>query len=267
MKRTINILLLGGLILLLITSCKKETLTRYNASDNIYFNLIVDSPIRYSDSTNLSFAFSSPSVTDTVFKLPVAVTGIPGKTDRAFGLTVDANSTAVAGTDYVLPSSFVVHAGKLTDTIAIRFKRTAAIKSKSVFLALRLKENDQFKTQMTYRSRSGSDATGSIAPGDTIRMQTFKVNLSDQLQAGPYWKNYSYYFGDFSEKKVRLMNQIAGMPLDFWSVDVYSSQVQQANTLYYGGFFYRYLSDQAFAGNTIFEADGVTPMTMGSQFQ
>jgi hypothetical protein len=29
---------------------------------------------------------------------------------------------------------------------------------------------------------------------------------------------------------------------------------------------YRYLSDQAFQGNTIFEADGVTPMNMGSYF-
>jgi len=90
--------------------------------------------------------------------------------------------------------------------------------------------------------------------------------MSDQLQAGPYWSSYSYYFGEFSEKKVRLINQIAGMPLDYWSVELYSSSQHQSNALYYAGLTFRYLSDQAYNGNTIFEADGVTPLRMGSYF-
>ncbi len=267
MKTSIYYLLIGGLALLSVTACKKSSLISYNASDNIYFNLIADTdPIRYADTANVTFAFSSSSVTDTVFKLPVAVTGVAGKTDREFALSVDANSTADASTDYVLPSSFIVHAGRLTDTIPILFRRTPAIRTSSVFLALRLKDNTQFKAQFSYRSLVGNDLTV-IPPGDTIQMETFKITLSDMLQAGPYWNEYDQYFGVFSEKKVRLMNQIAGMPLDFWSVDIYSSQQQQANSLYYGGFTYRYLSDQAYQGNTIFEADGVTPMTMGDYFQ
>jgi hypothetical protein len=267
MKKIIYGSLFGGLVILLVTSCKKATLTHYNAADNIYFNFISDTdPVRYADTTNVTFAFSNSSVTDTVFHLPVAVTGLAGTTDRTFGLTVDGSSTAVAGTDYVLPSSLLIHAGHIVDTIPIQFKRTAAIRTKAVVLFLRLRANDQFKTQLTFRSRSSSDQLLYIAPGDTIAMQTFKMILSDMLQAGPYWTNYSYYFGDFSEKKVRLMNQVSGMPLDFWSVDLYSTQQQQSNALYYGGLMYRYLSDQAFGGNTIFEADGVTPMTMGSYF-
>lgn len=267
MKRTIYILLLGGLSLLMAASCKKQSLLTYNASDNIYFNYIYDTaPIRYSDTVNITFAFSASSVTDTVFNLPVAVTGTASNKDRAFEVTVDPASTAVVSTDYVLPSSFLIHAGKLIDTISILFKRTAAIKSSSVSLLLHLKENDQFKTQFPYRGMLGNDLY-SIDPGDTIQVETFKVNLSDMLQAGPYWSEYSYYFGDFSEKKVRLMNQIAGMPLDFWSVSSYSSTQQQANTLYYGGFTARYLSDQAYQGNIIFEADGITKMAMGDYFQ
>lgn len=259
-------LILSALGLLLGTSCKKQSLITYNASDNIYFNFISGiEPVRYSDSVNITFAFSPDAVQDTIVKIPVQVTGVASKTDRAFEVTVDPNSTAVASTDYILPTAFVVHAGQTSDTIPIKFKRTAAIKTQSVFLALRLKANDQFKTQLQYRSMFAIEMNN-IGPADTSQMQTFRVILSDMLQAGPYWNNYSYYFGDFSEKKVRLMNQIVGMPLDFWSVDI-SSQAQQANTLYYGGFTYRYLSDQAYQGNTIFEADGVTAMKMGEYFQ
>ncbi len=267
MKRFIYNLLLGGLALLSVTACKKSSLITYNASDNIYFNLITDTdPIHYADTANVTFAFSNSSVTDTIFRLPVAVTGVASRTDREFALSVDANSTATASTDYVLPSSFIVHAGRLIDTIPILFRRTAAIRTSSVLLALRLEDNARFKAQFSYRSGLGNDLTV-IPAGDTIQMETFRITLSDMLQAGPYWNEYDQYFGEFSEKKVRLMNQIAGMPLDFWSVDLYSIPQQKADALYYGGFTYRYLSDQAYQGNTIFEADGLTPMTMGDYFQ
>jgi len=266
MNKFLTILTGCGVGLLAVTSCKKQSLVTYNAADNIYFNFISDtSPRLYSDTTNVTFSFSSDAVKDTIVRIPVQVTGVASKADRAFQLSVDANSTAVANTDYVLPSTLVIPAGQISDSIAITFKRTAAIKDHSVFLALRLQANDQFKTQLQIRSRYANDLS-IIEPGDTSQMQTFKIILSDMLQAGPYWTNYSYYFGDFSEKKVRLMNQIIGMPLDFWSVDLYSSQLQQANTLYYGGFTYRYLSDQNYQGNTIFEADGITPMLMGNYF-
>jgi len=267
MKRSFYILIPVAFLLLFVSACKKGSLMTYDASDNIYFNYVASlDPVTYSDTVNLTFAFSANTVQDTLLKIPVAVTGTAKKTDRNFSVTVDPNSTAAASTDYVLPSSFLVHAGKIEDTISILFKRTAAIKVAPVFLTLRLRENDQFKTQLIYRSRR-QNQTNNIEPGDSSRMQTFKVNLSDMLQEGPYWDNYHYYFGDFSEKKVRLINQLTGMPLDFWSTDLYSSNEQLVNAIYYGGFTFRYLSDQAYNGNIILEADGITPMTMGANFQ
>jgi hypothetical protein len=266
MKRSFSISVLAACSLLLATACKKESLMTYDADNNIYFHFQIGvDPIRYSDSVIVTFAFSSPSVQDTIIHVPVVVTGVAADHDRSYSLTADAGSTAVASTDYVLPSAFVLRAGRTSDTLGVKFKRTAAIKTASVFLKLRLKENDQFRTQIAYQSRNQYDINY-ISPGDTISVQTFKIIVSDKLEAGPYWDNYHYYFGDFSEKKVRLMNQIIGMPLDWWSVDLYISQAQQANTTYYGGFTYRYLSDQAFAGNIIFEDDGVTPMSMGTYF-
>lgn len=269
MKRSFNILIPAACILFLAVSCKKETLMTYAAADNIYFNYtyqVPSGPLYFVDSTNITFAFSPDAQKDSVIRIPVAVTGTASNADRTFSVTVDPGSTATAGTDYVLPDNFIVHAGRITDTMLVKLNRTAALKTNTLFFMLRLKETTDFKTQLTYRSRSPYDLTN-IAAGDTTAMQTFKVLVSDQLQAGPYWDSYSYYFGDFSEKKVRLMNEIVGMPLDFWSVDLYSSNQQKANALYYAGFTYRYLTDQAYAGKTVFEADGVTPMTMGYYFQ
>jgi hypothetical protein len=256
-------------LILLAASCKKETLMTYNASDNIYFNytyLTQSGPMYYADSLNVTFAFTDSTHKDSILRIPVAITGTAKSTDRNFDVSVDAGATAMASTDYVLPSTFVVHAGRTTDTIPVTLKRTVALKTNTLFFTLRLKANDQFKTQIQYRSRTSNDISY-IAPGDTSQTQTFKVLMSDQLQAGPYWDSYSYYFGNFSEKKVRLMNQIAGMPLDFWSIDLYTSDQQSNNALFYAGLTYRYLSDKAYNGNPIFEADGVTPMTMGSYFQ
>lgn len=268
MKRSCNILILAAFALLIAASCKKETLMTYDASDNIYFNysyLATSGPRYYTDSLNVTFAFSDSTHRDSVLRIPVAITGTAKNTDRNFDVTVDADATAIATRDFDLPSTFVVHAGRTTDTILVTLKRTLSLRDNTLFFTLRLKANDQFKTQIKYRSRVSTDFQF-IAPGDTSKTQTFKVLMSDQVQAGPYWDNYAYYFGDFSEKKVRLMNQIAGMPLDFWSVDLYSTSQHRANALYYGGVTFRYLSDQAYNGNPVFEADGVTPMTMGSYF-
>jgi len=266
MKRSFNILIL---VFLMAASCKKETLMTYNASDNIYFNYTYKAPsgpVYYTDSLNVTFAFSDSTHKDSVLRIPVAITGTAKSTDRNFDVTVDPNSTAMAATDYVLPSTFVLHAGRTTDTILVTLKRTLPLRTNTLFFTLRLKANDQFKTQIMYRSRVSTDIRF-IAAGDTSQTQTFKVLMSDKLEAGQYWSSYTYYFGDFSEKKVRLINEIAGMPLDFWSIDLYSSSQHQANALYYGGLTFRYLSDQAYSGNAVFEADGVTPMTMGYYFK
>lgn len=241
----------------------------YNASDNIYFNYtykVPSGPVYYADSLNLTFAFSDDTQKDSVLLLPVAVTGSAKNTDRSFDVTVDPGATAMAATDYVLPATFTVRAGRTIDTIPLTLKRTAALKTNTLFFILRLTANDQFQTQIKYRSRV-SDDLRFIRPGDTSLTQTFKVWMSDKLEAGPYWSSYEYYFGEFSEKKVRLINEIAGMPLDFWSIDLYTSSQHQANALYYSGLMFRYLSDLGYNGNTIFEADGVTPMTMGYYFR
>lgn len=262
---------LAVIINFLLLSCTKEKLMTYDAQDNVYFNCLVDADVahgltgRYVDSLTFSFAFAEPSVTDSVIALPLAVTGAATTTDRNYKIQADPMSTAVAGTHYELPASFVIRAGRTLDTMYVKWKRTAEMKTKPVTLWLQLMPTEQLKTQLLYRSGSAAVQTFTINADDTIRLDRFKMEVSDLLSEGPYWSSYSRFFGTFSEKKVTLLSQIAGMPLNFWSIP-FSVSGQDSYALFYGGFMHRYLVDQAANGNPIFEADGITRLRMGYYF-
>lgn len=269
MKKIFCTFLAGGL--LLSASCKKEALLTYKAEDSIYFKYIVGARNdgytlgRFVDGLDLTFSFSDASVTDSILAIPVAVSGVASNHDRAYRLTVDPASTARPNQHYELPASFLIKAGQVDDTIRIRFKRTADIKTSLLSMKLALQENDQFNTKIQFRPGTVSNQT-QFGNNDTVQATTFQVTIGDMLSAGPYWATqYEYTFGTFSEKKVRLMNQITGMPLSFWSKPANTAQ-DRSEMVYYGGLMARYLSDQAFAGNIILEADGITPMRMGARF-
>ncbi|WP_127126943.1 DUF4843 domain-containing protein [Pseudoflavitalea rhizosphaerae] len=258
-------------LLFMAVSCKKEALMKYKSADNVYFNYLVGvDPVNnnlgyYIDSIDLTFSFSDPSVQDSILKIPVGVTGVATDQDRSFSLAIDPSSTAKPGLNYELPETFLIRAGKIEDTIRIKVNRTPELKSNMLTLLLTLQENDQFKTQFKFRPRQGNSQTN-IRDQDTIRTTTFKVRMADMLAAGPYWDTYYFWhFGTFSEKKVRLMNQVAGMPLSLWSKLAETPQ-ERSEIAYYGGFMARYLSDQAAAGNTILDEDGITPMKMADRY-
>lgn len=270
MKRSFYTFLAGGL-LLMVASCKKEALLTYKADDNIYFKYIIGADPAtdylglYTDTLDFTFSFSEASVTDSILNLPVGVTGVVSSQDRTFVLAVDPASTAKPGVNYEMPPSFLMRAGLISDTIRIRIKRTPELKTTALSLVLRLQENDQFKMQIEYRPRNPRSPIN-ISDGDSVKTLSFKLSIADMLAPGPYWaQHYEYSFGTFSEKKVRLMNQITGMPLSFWSKPLNTAQ-ERSDAAYYGSLMARYLSDQAFAGNIILEADGITPMKMGMRF-
>jgi hypothetical protein len=270
MKHAFYTFLAGGL-LLMAGSCKKEALMKYKADDNVYFNYLVGvDPANgnlgyYIDSLDLTFSFSDASVNDSMLNIPVAVTGEARDQDRRFNLVIDPSSTAKAGVNYELPDAFLLRAGKIEDTIRIKVNRTPDLKTSTLTLLLTLQENDQFRTQFQFRPKQGNSQTN-ITYQDTILTTIFKVRMADMLAAGPWWDSYYiYHFGTFSEKKVRLMNQVAGMPLSLWSKYAETAQ-ERSEVAYYGGFMARYLSDQAAAGNTILEDDGITPMKMADRY-
>lgn len=246
-------------VILLLGACQKEGLLTYDTKDNIYFAYrfkLVQNPII--DTTNYTFAYSPASVTDSTFKLPVAVTGAAKDYDRKLNITVNPASTATAGKHYEIPTEFILHAGKLQDTILLKVKRPADLKANPVSLVLNLHANESFDTNLRYL----------YATADTIETLQFKLNISDVIVQGTSWTGtFAPYFGTFSVKKVLLLNEVAGMPLNFF-VDLNVGGINlNGLAQFYAITTSRYLKEQAAAGNTIYEEDGVTLMTMAPAYQ
>ena len=246
MKRSLYI----PIIILIAASCKREPLVTYNTADNVYFNYDLGRSF-YSDSIGFSFAYSDARIKDSILLVPIGVTGVPAATDRPFRLVVDPASTAQAGIHYELPAA-VIHAGKVQDTVRVRFKRAADLASGKKKLILKLQANEFFKTDLKYRT---INHTGQ----DTLDILTFSIQASDLLDSGPYWSFYGTYFGTFSIKKMQFIHDLLGLPLDFWSVA--PSNQRKSAAIYYASATSRYLSDQAAQGNVIVDEDG-TPMKM-----
>jgi hypothetical protein len=228
----------------------------YYGQDSVYFNHRTGE-WSFSDSVDVSFAYSPVNVRDTLLAVPVAATGTFSDKDRPVSLVADPLSTARQGMDYDLPPT-VFHAGKIADTFFIRLKRTADLTSAKKTLILRLQPNESFKTDLRYRIALTTDR-------DTLDLVRFTIDISDMLSAGPYWSVYTPYFGTFSLKKVRFMNQLVGMPLNFWLNGEPTTNVL-ASAIYYAATTSRYLNEQAAQGNIIYDEDG-TPMQMGPGYR
>ena len=241
-------------LLFIVASCRKEKLLTYDIKDNIYFNYIQSGAIRL-DSLDVTFAYSPQSVQDSTILIPVQTTGTPNAQDREYLITVDPLSTATAADHYVLPQKFIMHAGKLVDSFPIKLLRAKDLQDTVKNIILDLHANSNFNTDIRHW----------VLGGDTFNI--LKFNVSDILQAGPYWTSlFATYFGNFSVKKVRLLNTVAGMPLNFPINGIYDINLS-ADASLYAITTSRYLQDQASAGNTIYEDDGITPMTMGANYQ
>ena len=253
MKRT----LLYISILLLAAACKREALTTYDVKDNVYFNNQAGSG-NFVDTADFTFAYSDASVTDTIIRVSFGVTGLPAATDRSFDVVVDPASTAVAGTHYELPS-FVFRAGRVVDTMNIKLLRTLDLATSTKKLVLHLRPNESFNTALLYRVMG-------MSVFDTVSIITFAITTSDIMNSGPAWDDtYARFFGTFSLIKMRMIHDLLGMPLNFWSTATLTS-AQTPQAIYYASTMGRYLNDQASQGNVILDEDGA-PMKMAAAYQ
>ena len=247
-----------ALFLFLFFACKQQTLLTYNSvnsTNNIYF--CDSNGSEQLDTAFVSFAYSASSVHDSTIGITLRVTGVASPYNRTYGIAVDPASTAVAGTDFVLPDSFVFRAGLYQDTLFVKFLRATELQDTTHYLVLDLKATPDFSINIPFLYD---------ALGDTVSATSFKIGVNDILTAGAYWGDiFQAYFGTFSVKKVELMNQIVGMPLNFWTNLNNLDLGPQA--IYYAITFAKYLNAQAAAGDTVYEADGVTPMMMAAAYQ
>ena len=234
-----------------LVSCTKEIKT-FDGKANIYFvNATVSSPTQQSD---ISFALSKPSLLDSTVRLQVRILGAPAATDREYKLVVSDTSTARLGVDYeFLNDKFVVKAGEVSDVVQVHLKRTAAMLDTTLSIALELYANENFETMMENR------VTNSLT-GATLSFTRHTVYVNDVLKKPARWLDA--YFGTFSRQKLALICELFNVTPEYLDKSLSIPEMT-----YYGKYTQRYLNDKKALGETIYEEDGVTEMTMGPSSQ
>lgn len=243
-------LLAAAILFAAMPSCKKQGLPTYSASNSIMFKNYDLTSFSQFDSVSFTFAYADPAVTDSTIRLEVEVTGPPSSQDRPFVLSVAPSSTAKEGIDFEkLPEQFLVHAGKVFDTISIKLLRGPELKQQPADLILQLQANGSFHTDIK--------TAGVKDNGTPFSVLQFKINFSDILTAPVGWY---YFWGKFSPKKMDIIcslghftplflnNGSADMPLN--SVQFSAMQSNMVNLLSL------YLQQQKLAGTPVYYEDG-----------
>ncbi len=258
-----NKLILSIFLLLMsvFVSCKKEGLKTYDdesSKNSIYF------PLTQSFSgLDVSFGYAKVDVKDSIVSILVQIIGGAQSIDRPYQLSIADSSTLVPNQDYVLETQPQIDAGKVSDTLKVRFLRTPAIANKAKYLYLDLKPNDYFTNSFLSRELVVGDAV------ETVFNTRLTIKLDDIAGPPPFWtpnnSGYSYtvgYFGTFSSLKYQLLiNRYNLDVLELNKPTWYAANTRKI--LAWAGGMKAYLTQMQLSGQTIYEADGVTPMTMG----
>ncbi|MCM5528085.1 DUF4843 domain-containing protein [Parasegetibacter sp. NRK P23] len=239
------------LLTLLFAGCTKELKT-FEGAPVVYFNYPVNgggpAGSGLSQSALISFAFGSITLTDSVVPILVRVSGAPANVDRKYSLVlVDSLTTAELSTHYqFVQTDFTIQAGKLWDTAYLKLNRTADMADSTFSIYMALEPNENFGTNLQFK-------VNGTAKFNAVQYQ---VQVNDILKKPRYWLDH--YLGTFSKEKLYLMSEMLVIPLDKME-----NTITIAELVYYGKFMQRYLNEKKAAGETIYEADGTTAMTMG----
>lgn len=251
----ILILSIVFLSLLGFTSCNQEELETYSGADNIYFSPALVAYVKntlgggtiVADSTEFSFSLDNASVTETIYKIPIAVQGKTSSNDRKVKVTIDPSSTAIEGTHFTLPETIIIPAGKQRDTIAVTIFRTPDMKLNTFSLVLNLEENESFATNFKTKVTN-------VLTQKTMSFIRFKLSFNDK--SGPPKGWYTGYYGVFSTKKFFLMCDLMQLDPKIFNQSPGSPGITIPEQGYHRDFMKRYLNDQKASGNTIYEEDG-----------
>ena len=281
MKKYINHSLLCLFTVIAFNACNYDSLMLFNEKPSVYYSLLVDvyttgEDNRTNDSINVKFFYTLENV--VLVNIPVSITGPLSNVDRYAAFEVNAEaSTAVEGTHYeFLANRITTPANSTGGTLTVRIIRSPDLQvdGKTLKLAVKLVPNEHFNTD--YNRKLLSTTTGK-----SKQIIEFPIYVSDIITVPKHWNGGAptdvYIFGPFSVKKCLLVCEVNNIPPSFLDgeplVDVNGEirQITTANVMGITQTFAKwtqiYLNQQKALGNTIYEADGVTEMKMGSMGQ
>lgn len=233
-----NLCILCSLFFLM--SCEKEEIKKNLPESSIYLA---------ARSNAFDYNFTNYPITDTeiIVEIKVNTIGDVKDFDRPFQMIVQDSSTAKEGVHFeFVEKNLFIPAGELLKNVQIRLLRHPDLQNSDKTLHLLLK--------------GGADFTSSIDGFKSISSIVFR----DQTTQPFLWQLGSIqdYLGTYSEKKFKLYQEIAGMPIDaldsFERIDEYF----YARLKFWATLLKQYIDIQESQNNTILDEDG-TPMSVG----
>lgn len=199
--------LLFSISFLSLFACKEDTLDLYDentSGNNIYF-LENYSKTRY-DKFNqvISLGLASASLTDTIIKIPVRITGPKSEQDRPINVVIPDTCTMKEGIHFDFQTAPVIRANRTVDTISLILHRTEDLLSSQVYLKLTLQPNADFITNIATKKNSGY----------TIDLLSYELSYDDMFPVPYIWTTFAgksvvlAYFGTYSRRKVELMLEV-----------------------------------------------------------
>ncbi len=193
--------------------------------------------IHFTDTTTMVLSFAVlPGETQTELKVPLRMIGLPQSGDLGYEVAVVTegdNKTTLSSQSYVLPAAPTFRGGSYKDTLVVQFNRTSDLKDAELRLTLELKSNANYSAD--YR--------------DLARKQ---ILVSDKLVRPEWWTNSfaATYLGPYSDAKYVAFIEATGEH-DLSGLDV-------VDLGSYVRMFVYWLRAREDAGETVYEADGVT---------
>ena len=144
------------------------------------------------DSLNFSFATYPNSVQQQEMQMTLYVMGEAASTDRTANLEVDANKTTASASQYILPETITIPAGKLEVPFIVTLMRSEGLTSQTVSLSFKVVESNDFKVGV-------------------IEQNHFSMKWNDILGKPKNWDTeLKEFFGEYSLAKYRFIIDTIG---------------------------------------------------------
>lgn len=227
----------------LLEACQQD-LDTYSGENFAYFDGL-------QDSAYASFAYiETEQLTDTVL-LWIKASGQVAGFDRRITMKV-AETNGVENTDFMtLPEYYTLPAKSTICVASVILMRTEALKREERYLILELQENEDFKLMLPLENKKNSR--------EQYSKIHYKILFSEIMVAPKRWNNA--YFATFSVKKLSVMCEKMKITRDKFNDANYMLLSRQR---YIAKKMKQIFEDCKANGETIYEDDNVTEMTMGA---
>ena len=266
MKRIINKNLwkggrcLGLLAMLLTFGACEKSLMSYEGPESIYFSMQKNaSPTEDVYQTGGFINLMNFAGDEVEYGFNVVVTGDPKDYDRPYRVGFVADSTtAVSGTDFILPEGGVIKAGEVSDSLYVKLLKTDKLNETEVRLYVQVLPNEHFSTDFCEFAHDGREY-------NVFDPRFWDLTFTGMMSE-PYWWSGNdedeleedYELGRFTVKKITLLNELYSLTYADW-LDTDEGGTGAMNstrvTVIYKKFA-RYLIEQYKNRTPVLEADG-----------